>query len=73
MAHTQISGAQCEFPEILGAYEAVYRWAHEHGRQPAGPPREIYLDGASKELRMEIAEMPRPVKPMDAQMASLSG
>jgi pyruvate/2-oxoglutarate dehydrogenase complex dihydrolipoamide dehydrogenase (E3) component len=30
-------------------------------------------DTASKELRMEIADMPRPVRPMDAQMASLSG
>jgi pyruvate/2-oxoglutarate dehydrogenase complex dihydrolipoamide dehydrogenase (E3) component len=30
-------------------------------------------DAAVKELRMAIADMPRPVKPMDAQMANLSG
>jgi pyruvate/2-oxoglutarate dehydrogenase complex dihydrolipoamide dehydrogenase (E3) component len=29
-------------------------------------------EAALKELRMEIADMPRPVRPMDAQMASLS-
>ena len=29
-------------------------------------------DAALKALRMEIADMPRPVTPMDAQMASLS-
>ena len=30
-------------------------------------------DTALKELRMAIMDMPRPVRPMDAQMASLSG
>jgi hypothetical protein len=30
-------------------------------------------DAALKELRMEIADMPPPHKPMDAQMANLSG
>jgi pyruvate/2-oxoglutarate dehydrogenase complex dihydrolipoamide dehydrogenase (E3) component len=30
-------------------------------------------DTAVKALRMQIADMPRPVKPMNAQMASLSG
>jgi hypothetical protein len=28
---------------------------------------------ALKALRMAIADMPRPVKPMDPQLASLSG
>jgi DNA-binding transcriptional MerR regulator len=55
VAFTEISGSQCEFPEILGAYEAVYRWAKEKGREPDGPPREIYLNTADEELRMEIA------------------
>jgi DNA-binding transcriptional MerR regulator len=55
VAFTEISGSQCDFPEILGAYESVYRWAKEHGREPAGPPREIYLSGPREELRMEIA------------------
>lgn len=55
VAFTEISGAQCEFPEILGAYEAVYRWAGEQKRATDGPPREIYLSGPGEELRMEIA------------------
>jgi DNA-binding transcriptional MerR regulator len=55
VAHTQISGAQCEFPEILGAYEAVYRWAKENGREPGGPPREIYFNRIGEPLQMEIA------------------
>jgi DNA-binding transcriptional MerR regulator len=55
VAFTAISGAQCQFPEILGAYESVYRWAKERGREPAGPPREIYLNGIDEPLQMEIA------------------
>jgi DNA-binding transcriptional MerR regulator len=55
VAFTQISGSQCDFPEILGAYESVYRWAKEHGRRPDGPPREIHLSRPDEELRMEIA------------------
>jgi DNA-binding transcriptional MerR regulator len=55
VAFTAISGSQCQFPEILAAYESVYRWANEHGREQDGPPREIYLSGPEQELRMEIA------------------
>jgi DNA-binding transcriptional MerR regulator len=57
VAFTRISGSQCDFPEILGAYESVYRRAKEHGREPDGPPREIYFCDADgdEELRMEIA------------------
>ena len=55
VAFTEISGAQCQFPEILGAYEAVYRWAKEHGRDPDGPAREIYLNASPDNLQMQIA------------------
>ena len=55
VASTAVSGPQCEFPEILGAYESVYRWAKEQGREPAGPPREIYFNRIGERLRMEIA------------------
>jgi DNA-binding transcriptional MerR regulator/effector-binding domain-containing protein len=55
VAFTAISGSQCDFPEILGAYESVYRWAKQHAREPDGPPREIYLSGPEEELHMEIA------------------
>lgn len=55
VALTEISGGQCNFPEILGAYESVYRWAKENGREPSGPPREIYLSGVGEEERLQIA------------------
>ena len=55
VAFTEIAGSQCDFPEILGAYEAVYRWAKEEGREPGGPPREIYLSQPGEAMRMEIA------------------
>ncbi len=55
VAFTEISGDQCDFPEILAAYESVYRWVKEHGRDADGPAREIYLSGPDEELRMEIA------------------
>lgn len=55
VAFTEISGSHCNFPEILGAYESVYRWVQEHGREADGPAREIYLNGPEEELRMEIA------------------
>jgi DNA-binding transcriptional MerR regulator len=55
VAFTEISGRQCDFPEILGAYEAVYRWASEHGREADGPPREIYHTELDEDLKIEIA------------------
>ena len=55
VAVTEISGSQCDFHEILGAYEAVYRWAKEQGREVDGPARDVYLNGFGRELRMEIA------------------
>ena len=55
IAYTGIRGDQCQFPEILGAYEAVYRWVNENGREPAGPAREIYLSSLGGGERLEIA------------------
>ena len=55
VALTEISGEQCQFPQILGAYEAVYRWAKENGRAASGPAREIYLSGPGGDERLEIA------------------
>ena len=54
IAFTEISGEQCRFPEILAAYEAVYRWANEHGRDPGGPAREIYLRGPGGDEQLQI-------------------
>ena len=55
VAFTQISGKQCMFPEILAAYEAVYRWIRENGREHTGPPREIYLTPEAPDMQLEIA------------------
>jgi DNA-binding transcriptional MerR regulator len=56
VAYTVAVGAQCEFPEIIGAYDAVAGWAKLRGRELDGPPREIYLsDPSQEEPRMEIA------------------
>jgi DNA-binding transcriptional MerR regulator len=55
IAFTEIRGEQCQFPQILGAYEAVYRWAKEHGREPSGPAREIYLRGPGPDEQLQIA------------------
>jgi DNA-binding transcriptional MerR regulator/effector-binding domain-containing protein len=55
IAFTEIHGEQCQFPQILGAYEAVYRWVKEHGREPAGPAREIYLRGPGADEQLQIA------------------
>jgi len=55
VAYTEIKGDQCKFPQILGAYEAVYRWAKEHGREASGPAREIYLLGPGEDEQLHIA------------------
>src|SRR5436190_5731711 len=55
VAYTVAAGKQCDFPAILGAYDAVARWAQESGRALAGPPRELYLSGPGEEPSMEIA------------------
>jgi DNA-binding transcriptional MerR regulator len=55
IAFTEITGEQCRFPEILGAYDAVYRWVKENGRQASGPSREIYLAGPRGLEQVQIA------------------
>jgi len=53
VAATTAEGEQADFPQILGAYEAIARWARENGRELAGPPREVCL--AEEPLRLQIA------------------
>jgi hypothetical protein len=54
VAYTTVAGEPCDFPQIL-AYDAVPRWAREHDREFACPPREVYLSAPGEPLRMEIA------------------
>jgi DNA-binding transcriptional MerR regulator len=53
VAATTVEGEQADFPQILGAYDAIVRWAKENGRELAGPPREVCL--AEEPLRLQIA------------------
>ncbi len=42
-AFTRITKAEVVYPQILGAFESVERWIRDQDREPAGPPRELYL------------------------------
>jgi len=44
IAFTIAQGAQCAYPEILGAYDAVSHYAATRGFSFGGPPREVYLN-----------------------------
>jgi DNA-binding transcriptional MerR regulator len=41
--YATISKAQCEFPRILEAYDAVQRYGIAHGMEMTTPPREVYF------------------------------
>jgi DNA-binding transcriptional MerR regulator len=53
VAVTTVEGEQCDFPHILGAYDAIGRWAKENGRALTGQPREICLQ--EEPLRLQVA------------------
>ena len=55
VAYAIARGAQCRYPQIVAAYDAIWEWACEHGRELAGPPREIYRFEAGEERVFEIA------------------
>jgi len=54
VAFTAVDAAQFEFPEILGAYDAIARWAKEHGRDFAGSPREVYVGRPGDDVECEV-------------------
>ncbi len=43
VAYTTLTLRQAHFPEILGYYDAVYRWMEENGHRAAASPSEVYL------------------------------
>src|SRR5919198_699194 len=55
VAVTTAEGDECDFPRVLGAYDAIARWASEHGRTLVCSPREVYLSGDGEPLRLQIA------------------
>jgi hypothetical protein len=56
VAYTVARGTETDYPQILGAYDAVAGYAAGAGRELAGPPRETYLTELDDaEPAMEIA------------------
>jgi DNA-binding transcriptional MerR regulator len=55
VAYVDVDDANAKFPEILGAYDAIARWAKENKREFAGSPREIYLSMPGEPVRWEVA------------------
>jgi DNA-binding transcriptional MerR regulator len=55
VAFVVTAGESAKFPEILGAYDALTRWAREHGRDFAAPPREVYLSRPDEPAHWEVA------------------
>jgi DNA-binding transcriptional MerR regulator len=47
-------GDQCDFPAILGAYDAAFDWIHNNGWEPADSPREVWVSAPGEELEMHI-------------------
>jgi DNA-binding transcriptional MerR regulator len=54
VAYTAVTGEDCDFPRILGAYDAIGRWLSENGRQTQCPPREIYFDRRDWEVAWQL-------------------
>jgi len=54
VAVVRVTGEQCRFPEIVGAYDATHDWISANGFEPAGSPREVW-NGPDENGMMEIA------------------
>jgi DNA-binding transcriptional MerR regulator len=56
VAYTTAAGEDAQFPAVLGAYDAVARWAKQQKRELDGSPREIYVGPPTgPDARLEIA------------------
>ncbi len=56
VASTTLVGAQCDFPAILQAYDAVCDWILQNGYATQDAPREIWLSGEDPmQMRVEWA------------------
>jgi effector-binding domain-containing protein len=56
LAYTVARGAECDYPAILSAYDAVAKYANDSGRALAGPPRETYLGENEMEIAFPLAD-----------------
>ena len=53
VAVVRVTGEQCGFPEIIGAYDAAHDWIIASGFEQAGPPCEVWNEPDEKGM-MEI-------------------
>jgi effector-binding domain-containing protein len=49
-----ITGDQCHYPELLGAYDAAADWIQKNGFETTQPPREIWYTGPGPDAKWEI-------------------
>jgi effector-binding domain-containing protein len=49
-----ITGEQCHYPELLGAYDAAADWIQKNGYETDGPPREVWYTGPGPVAKWEI-------------------
>ena len=49
-----ITGDQCHYPELLGAYDAAADWIQKNGFETAQPPREVWYTEPGTEAKWEI-------------------
>ena len=55
VAFTLARGEQTRYPQIIGAYDAIWDWAKTHGRELDGPPRETYLAPPGPDFQIEVS------------------
>lgn len=49
-----ITGEQCHYPELLGAYDAAADWIQKNGFETTQPPREVWYTGPGPDAKWEI-------------------
>ena len=49
-----ITGDQCHYPELLGAYDAAADWIQKNGYETSGPPREVWYTAPGPDAKWEI-------------------
>ena len=53
-AFVVITGEQCHYPELLGAYDAAADWIQKNGFETTQPPREVWYTGPGPDAKWEI-------------------
>jgi DNA-binding transcriptional MerR regulator len=49
-----ITGDQCHYPELLGAFDAAADWIQKNGFETTQPPREVWYTGPGADAKWEI-------------------